>query len=94
MRSASLIRKYGVNNIQEPDEAVKEEIMNREAKNFFDSIAFRASRIKNEPRIMTEGTAQVASARENGTSRETGVVEKCEFIKALNVHLLPQLYSA
>ena len=41
MRSASLIRKYGVNNIQEPDEAVKEEIMNREAVNFIDSLKIK-----------------------------------------------------
>ena len=58
-------------------------------KNFINRVSFRASRIKNEPRIVAEGTAQVASARKDGASRESGVVKKCEFIKALNVHLLP-----
>ena len=41
MRSASLIRKYGADNIYAPDEAVKEEIMNREAINFFDSLKIK-----------------------------------------------------
>ena len=39
--SASLIRKYGIENIKAPDESVKEEIMNREATSFFDSIKIR-----------------------------------------------------
>ncbi len=39
--SASLIRKYGIENIKAPDESVKEEIMNREANSFFDSIKIR-----------------------------------------------------
>lgn len=42
-RSAKLMNKYGRENIKAPDETVKEEIMNREAKNFLDSI-----RIKRE----------------------------------------------
>lgn len=40
-RAAALINKYGEENIKAPDEAVKEEIMNREANNFFDSIKIR-----------------------------------------------------
>ena len=40
-RASALIGKYGAENITEPNEAVKEEIMNREAKNFFDSIKIR-----------------------------------------------------
>ena len=36
--SAALIRKYGAKNITAPDNAVKEEIINRETKGFFDSI--------------------------------------------------------
>lgn len=40
-RASSLINKYGIENIKTPDEAVKEEIMNREAKTFFDSIKIR-----------------------------------------------------
>lgn len=40
-RALSLINKYGIENIKTPDEAVKEEIMNREAKTFFDSIKIR-----------------------------------------------------
>lgn len=40
-RSASLIRKYGIENINKPDEAVKEEIMNREAASFADSMRIR-----------------------------------------------------
>ena len=40
-RASALINKYGAENIKVPDEAVKEEIMNREAKTFFDSIKIR-----------------------------------------------------
>ncbi|MBE6800529.1 MAG: hypothetical protein E7529_04925 [Ruminococcaceae bacterium] len=40
-RASALINKYGAENIKAPDEAVKEEIMNREAKTFFDSIKIR-----------------------------------------------------
>lgn len=40
-RASKLINKYGRENIKAPDEAVKEEIMNREAKTFFDSIKIR-----------------------------------------------------
>lgn len=36
--SAALIRKYGIDNIETPDEAVKEEIINREAHSFIESI--------------------------------------------------------
>lgn len=39
--SAALIRKYGIENIKEPNENVKEEIMNREAHSFFESIKIR-----------------------------------------------------
>ncbi len=39
--SMKLIRKYGMENITPPDEKVKEEIMNREANSFFDSIKIR-----------------------------------------------------
>lgn len=39
--ASKLINKYGRENIKAPDEAVKEEIMNREAKTFFDSIKIR-----------------------------------------------------
>ncbi len=41
MRSASFIRRYGIENIQQPDEAIKEEIMNREVSSFFDSIKLK-----------------------------------------------------
>lgn len=41
MRSASLIRKYGIENINKPDESVKEEIMNREAASFTESMRIR-----------------------------------------------------
>lgn len=41
MRSASFIRRYGIENIQQPDEAVKEEIMNREVSSFLDSIRLK-----------------------------------------------------
>ena len=40
-RASVVINKYGEENIKAPDEAVKEEIMNREAKTFFDSIKIR-----------------------------------------------------
>ncbi len=40
-RASALINKYGAENIKAPDEAVKKEIMNREANNFFDSIKIR-----------------------------------------------------
>lgn len=39
--SASLINKYGIDNISEPDESIKEEIINREAKSFIDSLKIR-----------------------------------------------------
>ncbi len=39
--SASLIRRYGIENIKEPDESVKEELQNREASSFFDSLKTR-----------------------------------------------------
>ena len=40
-RSAKLIRKYGIDNIKAPDEAVKEEIMNRDAGSFLESIKIK-----------------------------------------------------
>lgn len=39
--SASLIRKYGIENIKAPDEAVKEEIQSRDTASFFESIKVR-----------------------------------------------------
>ncbi len=39
--SASLIRKYGIENISAPDESVKEEIQNRETSGFFESMKAR-----------------------------------------------------
>ena len=39
--SASLIRKYGIENITLPDEAVKEELQNRETTGFADSMKVR-----------------------------------------------------
>lgn len=39
--SAALIRKYGAKNITAPDNAVKEEIISRETKGFFDSIKLK-----------------------------------------------------
>ncbi len=43
--SASLIRKYGIENIKAPDEAVKEELINRETHGFLESL-----RVKQELR--------------------------------------------
>ncbi len=40
-RSAKLMNKYGKENITAPNEAVKEEIMNREANSFLDSIKIK-----------------------------------------------------
>ncbi len=40
-RSATLLKKYGADKIMIPDEAVKEEIMNRDAANFFESLKIR-----------------------------------------------------
>lgn len=40
-RSAKLIRKYGIDNIKAPNEAVKEEIMNRDAGSFLESIKIK-----------------------------------------------------
>lgn len=40
-RSSALIRKYGIENIKAPDEAVKEEIVNRDAKSFFESMKIK-----------------------------------------------------
>lgn len=39
--AASLIRKYGIENIKAPDEAVKEEIINRDTASFAESIKQR-----------------------------------------------------
>ena len=39
--SAALIAKYGSENIIEPDESIKEEIINREATSFTDSLKIR-----------------------------------------------------
>ena len=39
--SAALIRKYGSDNIKAPDEAVREEITNREAHSFIESIKIK-----------------------------------------------------
>ncbi len=39
--SASLIRKYGADNICEPAESVKEELINRETHGFFESLKVR-----------------------------------------------------
>ena len=36
--SASLIRKYGIDNIKTPDEAKKEELLNRETHGFIESL--------------------------------------------------------
>ncbi len=39
--SASLLKKYGVENIKAPDESVKEEILNREPQGFFESLQIK-----------------------------------------------------
>lgn len=39
--SASLIRKIGIDNIRKPDDAVKQELLNRETSGFFDSLRQR-----------------------------------------------------
>ncbi len=39
--AAALIRKYGIENIEEPNDAVKEEIINREAHSFIESIKIK-----------------------------------------------------
>ena len=39
--SASLIRKYGIENIKLPDESVKEEIQSRDTKGFIDNMKLR-----------------------------------------------------
>ncbi|MBO5359237.1 MAG: MFS transporter [Clostridia bacterium] len=39
--SAALIEKHGIDNICEPDERIKEEIVNREAASFIDSLKIR-----------------------------------------------------
>ena len=41
MRSARLMQRYGAENIGLPDEAVKTELMNREAANFIESIKIK-----------------------------------------------------
>ncbi len=40
-RAAALLKKYGVENIKAPDEAVKQEIMDRDAHSFAESIKIR-----------------------------------------------------
>ena len=39
--AASLIKKYGIDNIVAPDESVKEELQNRETNSFAESIKVR-----------------------------------------------------
>lgn len=39
--AASLIRKYGIDNLREPDEAVKAEIIDREPASFIDSLKIK-----------------------------------------------------
>lgn len=39
--SASLIRKYGIENITKPDESVKQEILDREASSFLESMKIK-----------------------------------------------------
>lgn len=39
--AANLIRKYGMDNLRAPDEALKQEIMDKEAANFMDSIKIK-----------------------------------------------------
>ncbi len=39
--SASLLKRYGADNIKAPDESVKEEIINREAQGFIESIKIK-----------------------------------------------------
>ncbi len=39
--ATSLIKKYGIENIKAPDEAVKEELQNREAKSFIDGLKIK-----------------------------------------------------
>ncbi len=39
--AASLIKKYGIDNLRAPDEAVKQEIMDRESTGFFDSLKIK-----------------------------------------------------
>ena len=40
-KAASLIRKYGIDNIVAPDDAVKEEIISRESHSFIESIKIK-----------------------------------------------------
>ncbi len=39
--SASLIRKYGADGLKTPDEAVRDEIVNRDSRNFLDSLKIK-----------------------------------------------------
>lgn len=40
-RAAKFLKKYGAENIKEPNEAIKEEIINRDAKNFLESMKIK-----------------------------------------------------
>ena len=70
--SAALIRKYGAKNITAPDNAVKEEIINRETKGFFDSIKLKQelrAYLKKES-IYTRGTKPYNDAKSLITQAE------------------------
>lgn len=53
-----------------------------------DTVALGPAGIENERRIVAEGAAKVASAREDRAGSQPGVIEKCEFIESLNVHFV------
>ncbi len=69
-RAVSLIRKYGIDNIQVPNESVKEEIMNREADSFFDSI-----KIKRELNAWLKSASVYADVTKPYTNAENLVAQ-------------------
>lgn len=70
--AASLIRKYGADNLKAPDEAERDEIINREALNFIDSI-----RIKRELNAWLKSASVYARAIKPYTDAEN-LISKSE----------------
>ena len=60
-------------------------------EHLLDGISLCASRIEDEGGVVAEGSTQVTATRENGAGGEPVVIEKRQFIKALNIHFSPIL---
>ncbi len=64
--AASLIRKYGIDNLHAPDEAVKQEIIDKEPAGFIDSL-----KIKRELKVWLKGASVYERAIKPYTNAES-----------------------